>query len=76
MTKSQVKEILDRVLDWPDHRQQDAARMLMDMEAQDAGGAYRLTDEQIEEVRKRLADPNPKFLSLEEVRARFTRRGA
>ena len=28
-----------------------------------------LTDEQVAEVKRRLADPNPKFLTLEEVRA-------
>ena len=33
-----------------------------------------LTDEQVEEVKRRLAEPNPKFLSLEEVRERFAHR--
>jgi DNA-binding PadR family transcriptional regulator len=37
---------------------------------------YRLTDEQVEEAKRRLADPNPKFLTLEEVRERFLRRHA
>jgi DNA-binding PadR family transcriptional regulator len=35
---------------------------------------YRLTDEQVEEVKRRLADPNPKFLTLDEVRECFARR--
>jgi hypothetical protein len=34
----------------------------------------RLSEEQIAEVRRRIADPNPKFLTLEEVRARLARR--
>ena len=34
----------------------------------------RLTDEQSAEVKRRLADPNPKFLTLEEVRERFAER--
>lgn len=38
--------------------------------------AYRLTDEQVAEVERRLADPNPKFLTLEEVRERFAERSA
>ena len=55
MTKDQVKEILDRVLTWPPKRQEDAVRLLSDMEAQDAS-PYRLTDEQVAEVERRRAD--------------------
>jgi hypothetical protein len=75
MTKAQVKTILDRVLTWPPERQQDAAEMLTLMEEQDKA-TLRLTDEQVAEVKRRLADPNPKFLTLEEVRERFVRRDA
>lgn len=75
MTKDQVKAVLDRVLTWPPERQQDAARVLTEMEEQDAS-PYHLTDEQVAEVKRRLADPNPKFLTLEEVRERFARRRA
>jgi hypothetical protein len=73
MTKEQVKEILDRVLTWPPERQADAAHMIELMEEQDRS-TLRLTDEQVAEVRRRLADPNPKFLTLDEVRERFARR--
>jgi hypothetical protein len=38
--------------------------------------SYSLTEEQVNEVRRRLADPNPRFMSLEEVRARFAQRRA
>ena len=55
MTKEQVKEILDRVLTWPPQRQEHAARVLSEMEAQDAS-PYHLTDEQVEEVRRRRQD--------------------
>ena len=55
MTKEQVKEILDRVLTWPPRRQEDAARVLSEMEAQDAS-PYHLTDEQVEELRLRRQD--------------------
>ncbi len=75
MTKDQVKAVLDRVLTWPSERQQDAARVLTEMEEQDASPCH-LTDEQVAEVRRRLADPSPKFLTLEEVRERFAHRRA
>jgi putative addiction module component (TIGR02574 family) len=55
MTRDQVKEVLDRVLTWPAERQEDAIRMLRDMEAQDTS-PYRLTEEQAAEVERRLAD--------------------
>ena len=55
MTKEQVKAILDRVLAWPPQRQEDAARMLREMEKQDAS-PYRLTDDQVAEVERRRAD--------------------
>src|SRR5881409_1340728 len=45
MTRDQVKAILDRVLTWPPERQQDAAEILMGIEAQDRSG-YQLSDEQ------------------------------
>ena len=75
MTKEQVKAVLDRVLSWPPERQEEAARVLTQMEEQDAS-PYQLTDEQLTEVKRRLADPTPKFLTLEEVRERFARRRA
>ncbi len=73
MTKDQVKAVLDRVLTWPPERQEAAARILSEMEGQDTSGLA-LSDEQVAEVQRRLADPEPKFLTLEEVRGRFLHR--
>jgi hypothetical protein len=73
MSKEQVKAVLDRVLTWPSERQEDAAKVLMLMESQDES-VYRLTDEQVEEVRRRLADPNPRRLTLDEFKERLSRR--
>lgn len=73
MTKEQVKSILDRVLTWPPERQEDAAQMLALMEEQNQV-PVRLTDEQVAEIERRLADPNPSYLTLEEVRERFAKR--
>jgi hypothetical protein len=73
MSKEQVKAILDRVLTWPSERQEDAAKILMLMEASDES-SYRLTDEQVAEVGRRLADPNPRRLTLDEFKERLARR--
>lgn len=75
MTKDQVKAVLDRVLTWPPQQQEEAAQVLLEMEER-AQRSVRLTDEQVAEVERRLADPNPTFLTLEEVRGRFARRRA
>jgi hypothetical protein len=66
MSRDQIKEILDRVLTWPPERHADAASVLTEMEAQDAS-PLQLDDEQVAEVTRRLADPNPKFVMLESV---------
>jgi hypothetical protein len=73
MSKEQVKAVLDRVLTWPDERQQDAAKLLMLMESSDES-VYRLTDEQVAEVRRRQANPNPRRLTLNEFKERLRRR--
>jgi hypothetical protein len=73
MSKEQVKAVLDRVLTWPNERQEDAAKVLLLMESQDQSD-YRLTDAQVEEVRRRQADPNPRRLTLEEFKERLSRR--
>jgi hypothetical protein len=73
MTKEHVKAVLDRVLTWPSERQEDATKVLMLMESQNES-VYRLTDEQVEEVRRRRADPNARKLTLEEFNERLRRR--
>jgi hypothetical protein len=75
MTKEQIKAVFDRVLTWPPERQADVAQVVALMEEQDKS-PLQLSDEQVAEVERRLADPNPKFLSLEEVRQRFALRRA
>ena len=75
MTKEQVKEILDRVLTWPPERQEDAAEILMGIEAQDRSN-YRLSDEQLAELRRRRAERDPKVLTLAEFDERLRRFGA
>lgn len=73
MTKDQVKEILDRVLTWSPTRQPDIAHVVELMEEQDKSDVQ-LTDEQATEVRRRLAEVNPKTLTLAEFNERLRRR--
>ena len=73
MTRDQVKEILDRVLAWPEERQADVAHVVEIMEQQDKSNVH-LTGEQAAEVRRRLAEKNPKALTLAEFNERLRRR--
>ena len=73
MTREQVKEILDRVLTWPPERQADVAHVVEIMEEQDKSD-LRLSDEQAVEVRRRLAEKNPKTHTLAEFRKYLRRR--
>jgi hypothetical protein len=75
MKKDQVKAVLDRVLTWPSERQEQAVRLLSEIEKQDAAMLV-LSDNQVDELKMRLADPNPQFLTLTEVRELFARRRA
>jgi len=64
-----LQQVIERVQAWPESRQEDAAEVLLEMEAQNTS-PYHLTIGQIAEVERRLADPNPRFMTLAELRAR------
>lgn len=68
------EEVIERVRTWPGSRQEAAAEVLLEMEAQD-DAPYHLTAEQVAEVKRRLADPSPQFMTLPELRARLARLG-
>jgi hypothetical protein len=72
MTQERMKEILNRVLAWPPARQADVARVVELMEEQDES-ELRLSAEQAEEVRRRLATPAVRNIPAEEVFRRFRR---
>jgi hypothetical protein len=74
MTKDQVKEVLDRVLDWPEERQEDAAELLRLIETHDRS-PYRLTEEQRAELRRRIAETDAPSLTLIELDVRLRRLG-
>ena len=73
MTRDQVKEILDRVLTWPAERQADVAHVVEIMEEQDRSD-LRLSEEQAAEVRRRMAEKNPKTHTLAQFNERLRRR--
>lgn len=73
MTKKQMKEILDRVLNWPPERQADIARVVKLMEEQD-NTKLRLSNEQAAELRRRLTEKSPKSMTLAEFNKRLRHR--
>jgi hypothetical protein len=73
MARNDVKEILDRVLNWPADRQEDVARVVELMEGQDSSHVQ-LTDEQADEIRRRLAEEHPETMSLAEFTNRLRQR--
>lgn len=65
-----MRDVLERIETWPESRQDAAAEVLIEIEAQ-ATRTYRLTPEARAEVRRRRANPNRKLISLEEARRRL-----
>ena len=55
MTKEQIERVLDRVRSWPASRQEDAAAVLLAMEAEDLG-PYRLSEEERADIEAALAE--------------------
>jgi hypothetical protein len=74
MTTEQIKAVLARVLTWPHERQERAARILSELEDQDES-PYQLTNDQVAEVERRLADPHMAWLTSVEVRERLRKLG-
>lgn len=66
-----LQDVVDRVQRWPEDRQDDAARLLLDFEAQQTG-AYRLTAEQVQQVeriQKQVRDGSMQFATDEQMDA-------
>lgn len=67
---NKVKQAIEVLQALPADAQERAAEAIIDYGESHAGG-WHLTDEQVAEVERRFADPNPKYLSLTEVRKRL-----
>ena len=76
MTKDQVKEVLDRVLTWPPERQEDAAQMLLALEARE-GELYQPDDDEWAAIEEGLVQAKrDEAISADEVAALFRLRGS
>lgn len=72
MTKL-LQKAFEQAQQLPDEEQDAAAGALLDY--LDHMRSLRLTDEQVAEVRRRLADPDRRTLMLDEAKARLRRLG-
>jgi hypothetical protein len=61
-----IESVLSRVRTWSKERQEDVAELLKLIEAHDRS-PYRLTDDQAEEVRRRLAKSGQGTLTLDQL---------
>jgi hypothetical protein len=73
MTKM-LRDAISQVEKLPDGEQDAAAGALLDYLAHRRD--LRVSDEQLAEIRRRLADPDRKLVSRDEARARIKRLGA
>jgi 4-aminobutyrate aminotransferase-like enzyme len=73
MTKL-LQDAIERLKELPESRQNELAAALIDVAEGDQGD-YHLTDEQVEEVRRRRSNPNRKFVSLAQARKRLRHYG-
>jgi hypothetical protein len=74
MTKEQVKAILDRVLTWPDERQEAAVEVLLELEAENSG-VYEPTDEEWAAIQEGLEQAERgELFTLEQIEARWNAR--
>lgn len=72
MTDEQVKEILNRVLTWPRERREDAAQLLLALEARE-GEFYQPNDDEWAAIEEGLAQARRgEFASADEIAALLT----
>jgi hypothetical protein len=69
MTKDQVKAVLERIPTWPEDRQQELAKIALEIEAELAGAEYEATPDELAAIEEGLSG---EAASGEEVDAAFT----
>ena len=73
MTKSEIEAVLERVKAWPEHRQEDLASIVLEIERQGID-LYVLSDEERADLDEALEEERRgEFANEEEVRAVFAR---
>jgi hypothetical protein len=69
MAAKNLEQLMERMRHWPEHRQEDAAEVLLEIERQDTSG-YRLTEAQAREVtriQRNVRDGKATFATDEEM---------
>ena len=73
MTKTEIDAVLERVRTWPPERQEDAVRVLLEIEAEQTG-VYKLSEEERADIEEGMAEiRRGEFASDEEVAELFNR---
>lgn len=73
MAIAALQTILDRIDSWPEQRQEEAAELLASLETGDSDDDLQVSDEDLAEIDRRIADVNAPSMSLEEFDRRFAR---
>jgi hypothetical protein len=75
MTRDQVKEVIERVLTWPLERQEDAAQMLLALEARE-GELYHPDDDEWAAIEEGFAQARRReAVSADEIAVLFKQHG-
>jgi hypothetical protein len=73
MTKTQIDAVLERVPTWPAEKQEDAVRVLLEIEAEGTG-FYELSDGELADIEEGLKEiERGEVATKEEVAAMFNR---
>lgn len=74
MTKAEIDAVLDRVRAWPPERQEEAMRVLLEMDAQGTQEVYDLSDEEAADIEEGLREiERGEVATAQEVAALFNR---
>ncbi len=72
MTKAEIKEVLDRVLTWPEEKQEAALELLLSLEDQEE--FYQPTPEEMSAIRQGLAEADRGEFATDEQMAALWRK--